>query len=295
MAWLQLIIHTQNHEVETLSEVLTGLGALSVTCQDDADTPIYEPPPGSTPLWSATKVVALFEDKVNTKELIESLTSQWESLRESHWEIQELEDRQWETQWMDHFNAIQFGRRLWICPSWQAPPDPDGVNIMLDPGLAFGTGTHPTTALCLEWLDQHPVQGKNVLDFGCGSGVLAIAAGLLGAENVWATDIDAQALLATRSNSENNKLKNKIEVVEVDQLPQLQYDILLANILANPLMELAPKFASYVKPGGHIVISGFLQHQVDDLTDHYSKWFNINERYTRDDWLALAGTRLMDT
>lgn len=291
MAWQQLILHTDSAMAETLSDFLTELGALSVSYEDDADTPIYEPPPGTTPLWSATRLVALFETDIDTGAIIRQIEQRFgaEAVQQRQWQF--LEDRQWETQWMDHFHAMRFGQRLWICPSWQEIPDPKAVNILLDPGLAFGTGTHPTTALCLEWLDANPPHNARVLDFGCGSGILAVAAARLGAAAVWATDIDPQALQATRSNADNNGVSEKISVVEPAKLPQMQYDVLLANILANPLQELAEQFAAYVKSGGQFIISGFLDHQLDDLKNCYSRWFEITDCYRREQWLALAGKR----
>ncbi|MBT8145668.1 MAG: 50S ribosomal protein L11 methyltransferase, partial [Gammaproteobacteria bacterium] len=211
-------------------------------------------------------------------------------------EVQSLADQDWEKSWMDRFHPMQFGRQLWICPSWSSPPDPDAVNIMLDPGLAFGTGTHPTTALCLEWLEQQNLQDKLVVDYGCGSGVLGIAAALLGAQRVLAVDNDPQAIVASESNREVNGLEaSQLAVYLPENFPpqpaMLPADILLANILAGPLEELAPAFASLIRPAGDLVLSGILPEQAPALLSCYQRWFKMSEPTERDGWTRLCGTR----
>ena len=192
---------------------------------------------------------------------------------------------------MDQFQPLQFGRRLWICPKWHTPPQPDDVNIMLDPGLAFGTGTHPTTALCLEWLDSKDLNGKTMIDYGCGSGILAIAAAKLGAHQVYAVDHDPQALNATTNNAIANLVDDRISISAPVALPDLTVDVLLANILAGPLLDLAPRFAQLVRKGGSLVLSGILNEQTSILMEKYHTWFNMEPATTREEWVRLNGQR----
>ena len=192
---------------------------------------------------------------------------------------------------MDDYKPMQFGRRLWVCPKHIEPPEPEAVNLMLDPGLAFGTGTHPTTALCLQWLDNASLAGKQILDFGCGSGVLAIASLMLGAEHCDAVDIDPQALEATKDNASENNVSDSLQVMKPEQLPAQQYDIVLANILAGPLVELAPQLATYTKPGGSIVLSGILETQANDILASYAQWFDLDTPLVQDDWVRISGVK----
>ena len=209
----------------------------------------------------------------------------------SHWQVEILEDQDWSRAWLDDFKPMRFGEQVWICPSVYSPPEPNAVNILLDPGLAFGTGTHPTTAMCLTWLDGHPPQDKTVIDYGCGSGILALAAGKLGAKRILAVDNDPQALLATRDNSANNQLADRIETFLPDALPHLHCDLLLANILAGPLIELAPIFHTLVKPGGELVLSGLLQSQAETIIQAYKTMFTLNVEQQLEEWVCLHGTR----
>lgn len=211
---------------------------------------------------------------------------------EFQYQLEPLEDKDWERAWMDNYHPMSFGERLWICPSWSEPPQPDAVNIMLDPGLAFGTGTHPTTSLCLEWLDQHDVSGLEVIDFGCGSGILAIAAAMLGAKHVWAIDHDPQALIATRSNATQNHVEAKITVGRPDELPDLESELVLANILAGPLMSLAPILATHTKSGGQLILSGLLAKQAREVTEHYQPWFKMEPPHQKEDWILLEGKKI---
>ena len=192
---------------------------------------------------------------------------------------------------MRDFNPMRFGSRLWICPSWSEAPDPQAVNLRMDPGLAFGTGTHPTTALCLEWLDANPVAGKVVIDYGCGSGVLAVAAALLGARTVYAVDNDPQALLATEENAERNGVRASIKTSAPENFSASSVDILLANILANPLLELESDFARRVRPNGVCVLSGILAEQADDITAGYQRDFEHFQTAQRDDWVRISARR----
>jgi len=291
MPWQQVILHTRADQAENAADALHDLGAVSVTFTDDADSPIYEPELGTTPLWPTTQVIGLFAEQTDIQAMMTQLIHALPPDALRAWESQYLEDQAWERAWMDHFHPMRFGKRLWVCPSEQQPPEPEAVNILLDPGLAFGTGTHPTTALCLEWLDAHLTPGADVLDFGCGSGILAVAAARLGANAVWAVDIDPQALLATNDNANKNKVLEKIHISLAENLPEMQYDIVLANILAGPLQSLAEQLANAVKPGGQIVLSGLLENQMQDLIETYTTWFNMDDFALKESWGRLAGTR----
>ena len=287
MAWIQFICNTTSDKADALSDAFSECGAVAVTFEDDADQPIYEPDLGTTPLWTATRIVALFDAETNPDDvgnMLSTLITDPPSYR-----VEAVEDKDWEREWMDNFHPIQFGERLWICPSWHTPPAADAVNIMLDPGLAFGTGTHPTTALCLNWLDQADLKGKYVIDYGCGSGILAIAAALLGAEQVIGVDTDPQALEATRANAARNGVE--IEAYLPGDCPDEPCDLLLANILAGPLQTLAPVFANLAKPNAEIVLSGILQVQAEEVSESYQAWFDMQPAVVKEDWIRLSGTR----
>ncbi|WP_237059481.1 50S ribosomal protein L11 methyltransferase [Microbulbifer sediminum] len=291
MPWLQLRVDTNRERAEQIEDALLFAGAVSVTLQDNADQPILEPGLGEVPLWDETRVTGLFDAEVDTAVAeARAASSLGEALPNARWE--QLEDKDWEREWMAHYHPIQCGDNLWICPSWCEPPAPDAVNLMLDPGLAFGTGTHPTTFLCLEWLAREPVAGKSVIDFGCGSGILGIAALLLGAEHALGTDIDPQALRASADNAVRNGLApEQFPVFMPEKLPQAPVDLVLANILAGPLVELAPKLIALTRPGGRLCLSGILASQAEQVREAYSPWVEFEEDGQREDWVRLSGTR----
>jgi len=291
MPWLQLTLETSPANAERIADALSGLGAAAVTLQDGADQPLYEPPPGETPLWSATRVVGLFEADVDMANITTRLKHQLEMDELPPWRVSPLEDKDWEREWMDSFQPMRFGQHLWIVPSWHTAPDDNAINILLDPGLAFGTGTHPTTALCLQWLDEHGADHSEVIDYGCGSGILAVAALKLGAGHVWAVDNDPQALIASRDNAAKNDVSNRLDAIAPAQLPQEPVRLLLANILAQPLLELAERFAHLVEPGGHIVLSGILEHQAEGVSRHYAQWFDMDPAAQQQEWIRLSGRR----
>ena len=290
MAWLQLIIPTTETEADQLSDALMEHGAVSVTLQDMQDQPVLEPAPGTTPMWSQTRVVGLFDANDDLKQIIANIEKQ---LRKKlpDWKGEQLEDKDWVRAWMDDFKPMQFGKKLWVVPSTFEPPQAEAANILLDPGLAFGTGTHPTTSMCLEWLDANPPMGKDVIDFGCGSGILAIAAILLGAEQAEAIDIDPQALIATRDNAEKNNVSRKINTYLPNEFANKNTPLLLANILASPLIELASYFADLTIPQGQIVLSGILAEQADAVLTAYQTDFEIEIWKQQGDWVCLAGVR----
>ena len=294
MSWIELTLEVPPHEhPERYENALLAAGALSVTLTDAADTPVLEPGPGETPLWPATRVTGLFPSAVSLPEVERAVAEALGGTPVLH--TNPLEERDWTRAWMDGFHPMAFGRRLWVVPEGFAAPDPQGVNLRLDPGLAFGTGTHPTTALCLQWLDAHPPVDRDVIDYGCGSGVLAVAAVLLGARHARAVDNDPQALLATRDNAAKNDVAERITTAAPEHLDDAPTDVLLANILASPLVELAPAFAARVRPGGLVVLSGVLAEQVSQVTQAYAPWFIMAPATLHEGWARLEGVRKSDT
>ncbi len=290
MAWLQLHFPCEQSQVELIEETLLALGAYSVSLTDARDEPLFEPPPGATPLWQHMVVTALFSADTNRDALLLELTEQLGALPEGV-VLETLEDKPWERAWMDDFHPMQFGERLWIVPSWSTPPDPTAVNLRLDPGLAFGTGTHETTSLCLTWLEGLDLHNKTVLDFGCGSGVLAIAALLLGAKEAYACDIDPQALVATKENARLNQVEDRLHYMAPEELPEQQYDVVVANILAEPLIELAPQLLSHCRPQGAIGLSGILLDQAKQVRQAYSANATLAPDTTLGEWVLIHGTR----
>lgn len=292
MTWQQLTLEAGAIEPEQLSAFFEEQGALSVTLVDAADQPLYEPDPGTTPLWATTRVTALFAADSDLAPVRRALAERFGESPAGQLVTSTLEDQDWERAWLDQFHPMQFGDNLWICPAGQRPPAAPGqVLIDLDPGLAFGTGTHPTTALCLAWLDRHPPQNLEVLDFGCGSGVLAIAALKLGAATAWGVDIDRQALWASADNAARNRVGERLFTGLPNELPEQRYDVLLANILANPLIELAPRLAGLVRPDGQLVLSGILADQADTVQQAYEPWFEFSLPAAQDGWVRLQAVR----
>lgn len=301
MPWLQLNAHVAPEQAEQLEELLLDEGATAISLQDAEDDPVFEPERGTTPLWRDTVLTGLYDDLEGVGAMLERIQAAWaehfpgEPCPEIEYEL--LADRDWEREWMDDFMPLQMGKRLWIVPSWHQPPAPDAVNLILDPGLAFGTGTHPTTALCLEWLDALAVSGKlangPVLDVGCGSGILAIAALKLGASRADGTDIDPQALQASRDNAERNGIEEpRLTLYYPEQLPAGRYPVVTANILAEPLIELATTIADHVAPGGRIALSGILDNQAGQVWEAYhAQGLDMDEPMLREGWVRLTGTR----
>jgi len=288
MPWIQLHLDTTSVQAQELADVLTELGAVSVSLTDAADTPLFEPAPGTAPLWQHTRVTGLFSDDIVAEVIVAALRSRLGVKAVAGWRAETLADQAWERTWMDRFEPLRFGTRLWICPSWHCPPQADAVNVLLDPGLAFGTGTHPTTAMCLEWLDVHDVSGSTVLDYGCGSGILSIAAAKLGAHHVVAVDHDPQALDATRANAAKNGVSDTISAVLPDQLGEERFDVVIANILAQPLIDLAPQLVAALKRGGDLVLSGILKEQADSVRAAYGTQYGLGVYAEREDWVCLT-------
>lgn len=290
--WQQLMVTVDEDLAEDVSDALMEAGALSVSFLDAGDQPLFEPPLGTTPVWAQTRVVGLFEEGGDMAAIRSALGRRFGEERLRDWSEETLADQAWERAWLEHFRPMRFGSRLWVCPTGFTIEESDAVVMLLDPGLAFGTGTHPTTALCLEWLDAADLRGASVLDYGCGSGILGIAAALLGAASVRAVDIDPQALAATAENAAKNRVGERIVISLPGDLPDFESDIVLANILANPLMELADELRSRVRPGGRIVLSGILAEQADAVASAYAqKGFEMEPAVFSEDWVRLAGVR----
>lgn len=293
MPWIQIKLNATNENAEAISDMLMEeTGALSVTLLDAKDTPVFEPLPGETRLWGDTDLLALYDAEVDTPSILAQIRDSQLLADDFSYKIEQIEDKDWEREWMDNFHPMKFGERLWICPSWREIPAPNAVNVLLDPGLAFGTGTHPTTALCLQWLDSLDLSGKTVIDFGCGSGILAIAAIKLGAAKVIGIDIDPQALQASRDNAERNGVADKIEVYLPQNQPEnLVADVLVANILAGPLRELSAVIKSLIKPGGLLAMSGVLNTQAEDVATYYRDQLDIDPIIEQEEWCRITGRK----
>lgn len=272
-------------KIDLLSDKLEETGALSVTLTDQYDDPILEPAPGAAPLWPHVVMHALFAENTDAEQAKAALSAAYPQL---NYTIERLPEQDWERACLDQFHPQQFGSRLWVCPSWLTPPDPNGVNLILDPGLAFGTGSHSTTSLCLTWLEQADLENKQVIDFGCGSGILALAALKLGAAHVHAVDIDDQALLATQNNAtENGILPAQLTVSQPENL-DTPVDLLLANILLAPLLTLKSRFRALLKENGTLVVSGLLEEQVPALIDAYQADFSHHESVIDNGWALVV-------
>ncbi|KAF1053950.1 MAG: Ribosomal protein L11 methyltransferase [Stenotrophomonas maltophilia] len=291
MPWLQVRLAITPEQAPEYEDALLEVGAVSVTFMDAEDQPIFEPDLGTTPLWTNTHLLALFEADTDEAALLAHLRLLTQADLPEH-QIERIEDQDWERSWMDNFQPMRFGRRLWIVPSWHEAPEPEAVNLLLDPGLAFGTGTHPTTALCLEWLDGQALEGEQVLDFGCGSGILAIAALLLGARQAVGTDIDPQALEASRENASRNGIEAaKFPVYLPADLPAEPADAVVANILAGPLVSLASQIGSLVRSGGRLALSGILAEQAEEVRAAYAEAFELDPTAERDGWVRISGRK----
>jgi ribosomal protein L11 methyltransferase len=280
-------------------------GATAVTFVDSRDDPILEPLPGEFRLWPATRMQALFVSKEadvpgigalgagsrGEPERLTQLLSEALGIPMALIRARVVADRAWEREWLKDFHAMRFGERLWICPHHEQVTDPGAVVVKMDPGLAFGTGTHPTTALCLEWLDRRPMVGARVIDYGSGSGILAVASAKLGAAEAHCFDIDPQALIATRDNAESNDVSEHVLLHNSTESLPHGVDVLLSNILSGPLCELAPRFAALVRPGGDLVLAGLMENEVSDVTRAYNACFDIRPFGQREGWVGLSGRR----
>ncbi len=292
MAWLSIRLCSAAAQVDALCDALTDAGALALTLRDAGDAPVVEPGPGATPLWPVAQVDALFALDADLPALRLRLAALTDVAgADGTFDVRFVEDADWSQTWRKHTNSYRFGQRLWVVPRDAANPIANGVVLRLDPGLAFGTGGHPTTALCLQWLSEHPLEGYSVVDYGAGSGILAIAALLLGAAHAFAVDHDEQALVATRANATYNGVaQSRLTVVAPDNLGSAGHDLVIANILAGPLQMLAPRLTALVKPGGKLVLSGLLARQLDEVVACYPQ-FEFSPVHLRDTWVMVEGTR----
>jgi ribosomal protein L11 methyltransferase len=296
MDWRQFVMDLEKLNPDRVEEIFARHGAQSITFSDAADNPVLEPAPGETPMWRDTQIAALFSPEVDLALLRDDLrTSLNIDALPSH-EVNELADREWEREWRKDFRPMRFGHRLWIIPGDSSVADENAVIVRLDPGLAFGTGTHATTALCLEWLDGLALQGATILDYGCGSGILAIAALKLGCVHAVAMDIDPQAVTATSSNAKNNGVEDILRVSSSTDAIDGMFDVVVANILADPLIELAESIAGRVKSGCLLTVSGILSEQVAEVLTAYSPWIAFDEAVEREQggqiWARLSGRRI---
>ncbi|MDF7679291.1 50S ribosomal protein L11 methyltransferase [Enterobacteriaceae bacterium ESL0689] len=292
MPWIQLKLNTTREYADNLSDALMEAGAVAITFQDSQDTPVFEPLPGETRLWGETTVIGLFDAESDMHDVIAMLEQHPLLERDFACKIEQLEDKDWEREWMDNFHPMRFGARLWVCPGWCEVPDKNAVNVMLDPGLAFGTGTHPTTSLCLQWLDSLDLTGKTIIDFGCGSGILAIAALKLGAARAIGIDIDPQAIQASRDNADRNGVSDRLTLyLSPDQPDTLSADIVVANILAGPLRELAPLISVLPVSGGLLGLSGILATQAENVCAAYADHFILDPIVEKEEWCRITGQR----
>lgn len=298
MPFIELSIACTSSQEARIEAALNELGALSVSLLDAADAEnehaILEPGVGETPLWADIILLALFNEDIHEGLLIHALDAYDSGIDWNLAQFRKVEDQNWERAWLDQFKPMQFGKRTWIVP-WhmQAPAEAENaVIIRLDPGMAFGSGTHPTTDLCLQWLDGLDLTDKTVLDFGCGSGILALAALKLGAAQAVGVDNDPQALLASHDNAERNGVGNRLQVYLPEQEPINQYPIVLANILASALISLVEVLAARVQAGGFIALSGILHHQADEVISYYAKYFDDLRVQKLDDWVRISGQRI---
>ncbi|CAM2152371.1 MULTISPECIES: 50S ribosomal protein L11 methyltransferase [Paraburkholderia] len=296
MSYRELIVELERDRAEELSDALLELGALSVSVEDaDADTPDEQPlfgEPGLTPertAWQHSRVIALIGDDQDPAVLLAAASNELGLAALPKFALREVEEQDWVRLTQSQFDPIQIGQRIWVVPSWHDAPDPDALVLELDPGLAFGTGSHPTTRLCMEWLEQHVQPGNSLLDYGCGSGILAILAQKCGANPVIGIDIDPQAVESARHNSERNRAD--VTYGLPDDLKAGEFDIVVANILSNPLKLMASMLSSRVKPGGRLALSGILARQAEEVAQVYERWIDISVWREHEGWVCLAGTR----
>ncbi len=291
MAWHQISVITQENLAPQLADFFSDLGAVSVTYMDAEDEPVYEPAIGETKIWSNTQVIALYELDADPELIKSQVYKQFNNDDLHDWVYEAIADQEWERAWMEYYKPMKFADRLWVCPTDQEQVESGTVCLTLDPGLAFGTGTHPTTALCLEWLASHELSTKTVIDYGCGSGILAVASVLLGAKVAHAVDIDPQAITATESNALKNKVVDKIKTYLPEHFTPFQADIVLANILAKPLIDMAEQICALVISGGQLVLSGILYEQAESVISAYQHQIIFSPLVQQEDWIRLEGVK----
>nr|WP_317199749.1 50S ribosomal protein L11 methyltransferase [uncultured Psychrobacter sp.] len=305
MAWQQLHLQCEKANVDLAESLLLEAGALSIALDDAGDQPLFEPLPGESPLWDEVILTGLFDatTPIGDRQVLEQLSHEIAAqVHASRIWLSRVDDKDWEREWMVNYHPIECANNLWIVPNWLKPPNPDAINIIMDPGLAFGTGYHATTRLCLDWLTEQNLTDKIVIDYGCGSGILGIAALLLGARQVYAVDIDPQAVLATNQNAERNQVGERLQAFLPEdfrdyctQHDVLPVDVIVANILAKPLISLAPYFATLITKQGRIVLAGLIESQTEQVSDAYQPYFKLDPKHAfsaQEDqhWQRLSGT-----
>ncbi len=290
MPWLQITLESTRDDAQRLGDALEEAGAVAVSLEGADAEPLFETEwHDTTPVWKQTRVVALFSEDADVPAAMRMVAMLLSLPAAPPYKTETVADQDWVRAWMDRWQPMHFGANLWVVPSWLTPPVPEAANIILDPGMAFGTGTHATTALCLEWLAAHPPRDLEIIDYGCGSGILAIAALKLGAAQALATDTDPQALAVSRENADRNQVAERLTLCLPEAVPaQTGADVVLANILAGPLVQLAPRLAALVRPGGWLILSGLLANQAAEVEAAYAAHF-VFERHERDGWAMLAG------
>lgn len=288
MNWRQLSFQTSASLGEDAIEQLEAAGALSVTLTAAENEEIYEPALNTSPLWRQTLVTSLFDEALDLQPLITQLQQNFSF---ANYTLELIPEEDWQQNYRKSVQPICIANTLWICPSWHDLPEPNKPHIILDPGLAFGTGTHPTTALCLQWLVENINPGDTVIDYGCGSGILAIAALKLGAKEAWAIDHDPQALEATAENARRNQCSSHLHPALPTEMPPLRADVLVANILSNPLIEMAERFSQLLRPRGRIALSGILSHQAIEVMAAYQTWLQFNPSVIQEEWVRLDGDK----
>ena len=291
MSWHQISVTTDEDTAPQIADCFSDLGAVSVTYLDAEDEPVYEPAIGQTKIWRNTIVCALYELDADPDLIKVAVENQFKGQHLSHWQHEEIADQTWERAWMEYYKPMKFAGKLWVCPTGQEQIEPGTVCLTLDPGLAFGTGTHPTTALCLEWLASQDLTGKTVIDYGCGSGILAVAAILLGAASAHAVDIDPQALTATQDNALKNHIQDNIACYLPEQLGPFQADLVVANILAKPLIDLFENINQLLIPGGQLVLSGILAEQAESVMVAYEQAICFEPPVQQEEWIRLVGVK----
>ena len=292
--WQELHCTARKDQIDALEEWFFAAGALSVTLEDQADQPLLEPGPGDTPLWDTVQVTALFGGDHDLAPVLAAVPG--DLVTEAPEGVVPLADREWARVWEDQFQPMQMGRRLWICPSWTPPPDPNAINLLLDPGLAFGTGTHPTTAMCLKALDAAQLENTRAVDYGCGSGILGIAAALLGAQRVLGIDNDPQAISASLDNAARNHVSEAQFSASLPDPAALEHwrssaDWVVANILAGPLIELAPALTALLAANGRLLLAGLLEEQAEQIITAYAPEVTLAIADQQEEWVLLAGER----
>ena len=287
-SWLQAQLEVPRDSIASAEALLEALGALVSWTESANDEEILEPEPGAIPLWAEVRVTALFPADASRAVITEALKAGLSAVTGTV-SFSVVEDRDWDADWRRQLKPLRFGKRLWICPAGQACPAADGISVILEPGLAFGTGTHPTTAMCLSWLDRTPLTGAQVLDYGCGSGILAIAALALGADSCMGVDIDPQALLASRDNALRNACSEQLTLSMPADCPVRSYAVIVANILSGPLIRLAPELRKLAGSGTRIALSGILAGQSAEVVAVFTPWVQLERTAQQDDWVLLTG------